>query len=210
MSSAEDRRLATALCVSLVVHVVVMSQVSAIKRERRFDSGGALTVTLPSPLRPADGRDKPPAELAPPVAALRDSTVRLEPRIEKAPVAKSTQRPPVAPTFAGSNLPTSRQQTAAAPPHSGRSSAATPPRASDPGAGVVDVLLVIGHDGHPRGIHWDRLPALTNDQLRELEAMIRRQTYPSMEGARLTQTIDVFGLLAISRRAPGIVDEPAP
>lgn len=210
MSSADDRRLATALCVSLVVHVFVMSQVSAIKRERRLDSGSALTVTLPSPLRPADGRDKPPAELAPPVAALPDSTVRLEPRVEKVPVAKATPRPRVAPTFAGNNVATAQQQTATPPSHSGRSSSAASSRAPDRGSGVVDVLLVIGHDGHPHGIYWDRLPALTNDQLRELEALIRRQAYPSMEGARLTQTIDVFGLLAISRRAPGIVGEPAP
>lgn len=210
MSSADERRLAAALCISLAIHMLVMSQVKGLDRERRLGTGSALTVTLPAPSRAPDGRGKSLARLAQPVAALPDSTVRLEPRVEKAPVAKPTPRPPVVPTATGSNVPSSQQQAVTTALDSGRPSSATPSRAPDRRAGVVDVLLVIGHDGHPQGIYWDRLPALTNDQLRELEALIRRQVYPSMDGARLTQAIDVFGLLAISQRAPGIVGEPAP
>jgi hypothetical protein len=67
------------------------------------------------------------------------------------------------------------------------------------GPGVVDVVLVIGADGHPQGIYWNALPALTRPQFEQLEAMIRRQVYASSTGARLTQEIDVFGLLGIGR-----------
>lgn len=208
MSNADERRLAWAFCVSVVIHVLVISQ-AKIDRERRLGTGSAFTVTLPSP-RVSDGGDSPPARLAAPVAGLSAPTVLLKSGVERAAVAKPTPRQAVAPKYVGSDELTVQQQVAARPLQPGKSSVKASPRAPDRGPGVVDVLLVIGHDGHPRGIHWDRLPALTNDQLRELEALVRRQVYPSMEGARLTQTIDVFGLLAISRRAPGIVGESAP
>lgn len=209
MSSADERRLAWAFCVSLVVHVLVISQVKT-ERERRPGTGSALTVTLPSPARARDRGDSSPAGLAAPVARLSAATVLLKPDVERAAVARPAPRQAVAPQYVGSDAPTVQQRVAARPSQPGKSSVKASPRAPDRGPGVVEVLLVIGHDGHPRGIHWDRLPALTNDQLRELEALVRLQVYPSMEGARLTQAIDVFGLLAISRRAPGIVGEPAP
>lgn len=208
MSNADERRLAWAFCVSLVIHVLVISQVK-IDRERRLGTGSAFTVTLPSPRVP-DGGHSPPARVVAPVAGLSVPSVLLKSDVERAAVVKPTPRQAVAPKYVGSDALTVQQQVAARPSQPGESSVKTSQRAPDRGPGVVDVLLVIGHDGHPRGIHWDRLPALTNDQLRELEALVRRQVYPSMEGARLTQTIDVFGLLAISRRAPSIVGESAP
>ena len=63
------------------------------------------------------------------------------------------------------------------------------------------MLLIIGADGHPQGIYWTALPALTTAQFEQLEAIIRRQVYASSTGARLTQEIDVFGLLGIGRQA---------
>lgn len=209
MSSAEERRLAWAFCVSLVVHVLVLSHVK-IDRERRSGTGGALTVTLPSPPRVSAGSDLSPTGLTVPVAGLSAATVLIKPDVERAAAAKPVARQAVVPRYVGSDALTVQQQVAARPSQPVKSSVKASSRALDRGPGVVDVLLVIGDDGHPLGIHWDRLPALTNDQLRELEALVRRQVYPSMEGARLTQTIDVFGLLAISRRTPGIVGESAP
>jgi hypothetical protein len=70
-------------------------------------------------------------------------------------------------------------------------------------------MLIIGADGHPQGIYWNALPALTTAQFEQLEAMIRRQVYASSTGARLTQEIDVFDLLGIGRRAAALAPVPA-
>ncbi len=68
----------------------------------------------------------------------------------------------------------------------------------------MDVTLLIGPDGHPQTLVWDELPALTRAQFEQLETMIKQQTYASTSGARLTQEVDVFGMLGIGRRAPSV------
>lgn len=66
-------------------------------------------------------------------------------------------------------------------------------------AGVV-VLLVIGDDGRPQQIYWDKLPALTNEQLMRVEAAMREKTYRA--GRTIQEVVDVRGLLRLPPERP--------
>jgi hypothetical protein len=131
-------------------------------------------------------------------------------------MTQAQSMPPPLPASKPQPLP----QPAASPIVAPRGAAA-PERAAESGVrgtraalnrapGVVDVLLVIGADGHPQGIYWDVLPALTRVQFEQLEAILRRQVYASSTGARLTQEIDVFGLLGIGREPVSAPVAPPP
>jgi hypothetical protein len=59
--------------------------------------------------------------------------------------------------------------------------------------------MSIGDGGLITQILWDRLPALTNEQLKRLESILRANTYPeSMAGTMVTEVVDVRGLLGLS------------
>lgn len=182
-SEEEEDRFAHALLFSLLIHALVLGYVKGVEPLRRNGGGGALTVTLPGP----------PAE-RPPVAT-RQQLVQAA--TLEAPTATSA-----------TPLPQPRPRVAAVPP----APTPVPPRANGTsggggtratarrGYGVVDVVMIVGGDGHPQTLIWDSLPALTQPQFDELERLVRRQAYPSSAGARITQEIDVFGLLGIGRR----------
>jgi hypothetical protein len=79
----------------------------------------------------------------------------------------------------------------AAQPALGRTSNA------QPAAIGVSVLLVIGSDGQVDRIFWDKLPALTDEQLRRVEAAIRAKSY--IAGQTITEIFDVRGFLRLPR-----------
>ena len=209
MRSNDERRFAWALCFSLAAHVLVLSQVKGFDRERRPSAGAAFTVAfIPRP-DAVEVRHKPrtvTATPATPAVTAPATTVLLQPKVAKPSAPVPAPKPTPGPAPAGGKPPPDFRASSSG----SRNGQVRPDAARRPagrGAGVVEVLMVIGPDGHPKGIHWDKLPALTDAQLGELESLIRRQVYPSMEGARLTQEIDVFDLLAISRRVSGAVGE---
>jgi hypothetical protein len=76
--------------------------------------------------------------------------------------------------------------------------AAAGTRAPQRGPGEVSMILVIDVGGRPGKIIWNSLPALTNEQLRVLEARIRSRSYGLLpEGATVNDVIDVFAVLGI-------------
>ena len=64
----------------------------------------------------------------------------------------------------------------------------------------VTVVLVVGEEGRVEQIFWNQLPALTNEQLRRVEALIRQKTYrPSQT---VNEVVDVRGLLMLAPAHP--------
>jgi hypothetical protein len=182
-SDEEEDRFAHALLFSLLVHVLVLGYVKGVEPLRRAGGGGVLTVTLPGPAveRPAAAIRQPEAPVAIQVPATpRPATPLPQPRPRVAAVPPPASAPPRADGTPG-----------------GGGAGATARR----GYGVVDVVMIVGGDGHPQTLIWDRLPALTQPQFDELERLLRRQAYPSSAGARIVQEIDVFDLLGIGRRS---------
>lgn len=74
-------------------------------------------------------------------------------------------------------------------------------------AGVV-VLMVIGDDGRPQQIYWDKLPALTNEQLMRVEAAMREKIYRG--GRTIQEVVDVRGLLRLPLERPADIVVPQP
>jgi hypothetical protein len=63
-----------------------------------------------------------------------------------------------------------------------------------PARGKVVALLVIDGSGRVQDIGWNELPAMTDDQLRQLERRIRQKTYFAT-GRQYTTTDSVEGLI---------------
>lgn len=190
IDNEEEQRFAHALLASILVHVLVLGYVKGVEPLRKSGAGGALLVSFrASPAISGTQNPEPPPVRS--QAEVSPATLRPAPATQVRPAVKSVQPAParVAP-----------QQVSTQPVPS--SNATGPVRTSvRRGPGVVDVTLLIGPDGHPQTLVWDQLPALTRAQFEQLEAMIKQQTYASTSGARLTQEVDVFGLLGIGRRA---------
>jgi hypothetical protein len=84
---------------------------------------------------------------------------------------------------------------------------ASPGRISNaPSAPVgISVLLVTGDDGRVNQIYWNKLPALTDEQLRRVERAIRAKTYAS--GQTISEVFDVREFLKLP---PGPTEEGPP
>lgn len=73
----------------------------------------------------------------------------------------------------------------------------------------VPVLLVIGGDGRVTQIYWDSLPALNDEQLRRVEAAIRRKTYAP--GQTVQEVVDVRAFIGLPPvRTEDSLPPPAP
>lgn len=201
VSEEDEQRFAHALLASLLVHVLVLGYVKGVEPLRKAGLGGALNVSFRSSAATAEEQAPvPPPKPAPPAA----TAALAQTRVAAPPLAtpKLQALPPPAPVAERKGA----QRPAASAVRSAEGQASRARASNAKGPGVVEVLLIIGSDGHPQGIYWTALPALTTAQFEQLEAIIRRQVYASSAGARLTQEIDVFDLLGIGRRAP----PPAP
>ncbi len=192
VSEEDEQRFAHALLASLLVHVLVLGYAKGVEPLRKPGFGGALNVSF----RTTAATDRPqvlaPTSLLDPVPPPTRAMVQAN---EPAPPLAAKQRPNPAPAVKRNEA----QAVVTTPAVEGQTSRSRAPTAKGPG--VVEVKLIIGADGHPQGIYWNALPALTTAQFEQLEAILRRQVYASSTGARLTQEIDVFDLLGIGRRA---------
>jgi hypothetical protein len=74
----------------------------------------------------------------------------------------------------------------------------------------VPVLLVIGSDGRVNQIFWNTLPALTDEQLRRVEAAIRLKPYAP--GQTVQEIFDVRGFFGLpqARSEESVTPPPAP
>jgi hypothetical protein len=198
VSEEDEQRFAHALLASLLVHVLVLGYVKGVEPLRKPGFGGALNVSFRAPAAAERRQVTPPL----PDSVPATTTALVQVKVPAPPLA--AVKPDPAPVPAVERIGTPR---AAAPAAEGQGSHGRAATAKGPG--VVKVMLIIGADGHPQGIYWNALPALTTAQFEQLEAMIRRQVYASSTGARLTQEIDVFDLLGIGRRAAALAPVPA-
>lgn len=195
----EERRFTHALLASLLLHVLVLGWVKGVEPLRKAGYAGVLSVSFRALTAPQAPPEVPAPATPRRAATITDASRRSLARVAATPQPVAKPVPAAKPMQASPTPPRARPAEARPSSPPARTSRARAP-------GVVDVLLIVGADGHPSGIYWDHLPALTNAQFQQLEAIIRRQTYPSTAGARLTQEIDVFALLGIGRGAP----PPAP
>lgn len=190
VSEEDEQRLAHALLASLLAHVLVLGYVKGVEPLRKAGLGGALNVSF----RTSSATELMRAPESPPPTEVSAASA----------MALVQARTP-APSLAAPKPKLALKPTAAAEGLAGRARAA-----SAKGPGIVEAVLIIGADGHPQGIYWTALPALTTAQFEQLEALIRRQVYASSTGARLTQEIDVFGLLGLGRQRPPPAGETVP
>ncbi len=204
VSEEDEQRFAHALLASLLVHVLVLGYVKGVEPLRKPGFGGALNVSFRTPAA-AERRQVAPQ---PPDPVPATTTAMVQVQVPAPPLAATKQKSIPAPAVERKDAQAAAATTAAG----GQSSRGRAVSAKGPG--VVEVMLIIGANGHPQGIYWNALPALTTAQFEQLEAIIRRQVYASSTGARLTQEIDVFDLLGIGRRAaapaPVPVEAPPP
>ena len=184
----EEDRFAYALLASILLHAFVLGQVRSHDFPRPAGSAGPLSVSFRGPPTAVEASPQPPL---PPVvpAATAVLVQKIAPVTMPASPVREVQ-PAAPPEVAGGK------------PKNGRDGAPRPKAGR--AFGIVDVVMLIGSDGHPHTLIWDSLPALTQEQFDRLERAVRRQVYASSVGARLTQEINVFALIGQERQpSPG-------
>lgn len=178
----DEKRFQFSLGLSIVLHAVLLLAWKLPPPVWKAADHAVLTVIL---------RGVVPVAINADVASEKkpDKTVLLKkepapvaiPLPAKLPAPVSSPQLPVRAPDAQAGSP-GRLATKAAP---GRLSAKAPAPVGFP------VLLVIGSDGRVNQIYWNTLPALTDEQLRRVEAAIRLKTYAP--GQTVQEVFDVRG-----------------
>ncbi|MBK8761074.1 MAG: hypothetical protein IPM03_11705 [Sulfuritalea sp.] len=169
-----------------MLHVAVLLAWKLPPELRKTSEHRVLTVVL---------RGVTMAESASEKFLAQDREAAVLVRKDAAPASFSVQAKPVVPTPAATvknqpqNAAPGRQGQFATQANSGRASNS---RLTPVG---VAVLLVIGVDGHVSQIFWDKLPALTNEQFRRVEAAILAKTYAP--GQTISEVFDVREFLKL-------------
>ena len=196
------RRFGRILLASALLHLLVLLTVKFPPKDRSGAGFPVLTVMFkamtPAPVRLPE--PLPVTQESPPPRLLSQDAV--------APAARVATKPPqvrepikeVKPVVAEAPLP-SAAINGTSKPVPGRDARTAP------ATGGVSVLMAIGEDGRVTEILWNRLPALTNEQFKRLENMLRANVYAaSMAGTTVTEVVDVRGILGLqperSRSAP--------
>lgn len=197
LSSDEERRFVFSLGLSVALHVWVIGFLQPSHAVRYRGAYGELSVTF---IKTATLAQMPIAD-AGTVESLpsEDSAAKpLSARVPERPAVKpaaTAKKPQVAlDSRAGRASPS----VAAPSPLKQDIQAAAGTRAPQRGPGEVSMLLVIDVGGRPGKIIWNSLPALTNEQLRILEARIRSRSYGQLpQGTTVNEVIDVFAVLGV-------------
>lgn len=202
MEPVGDRwRLRLASLLSVLVHALVLLWPHA--HQTSEISQGWMTVSFRRISAPpvVESVAVVPQEMADVVLLAPDATAKLkrpkqEPEILPERLAnKSKGREPASEMATDSPL----QKAAPSPGFQNR-----PPRRP----GEASVLMMVDGSGRPGQIFWDRLPALTDEQLRLIEARIRDYRYdPANRNRAVSETINVFDIL---RGAPPIPPHEPP
>lgn len=206
VSEEDEQRFAHALLASLLAHVLVLGYVKGVEPLRKAGLGGALNVSFRTSA--ATEPMRAPESPSPAEASAASAMALVQARTPAPSLAAPKPKLALKPTTAAEGR--DARPALAAAPRAAEGLAGRARAASAKGPGIVEAVLIIGADGHPQGIYWTALPALTTAQFEQLEALIRRQVYASSTGARLTQEIDVFGLLGLGRQRPPPAGETVP
>lgn len=180
----DEKRFQITLGLSVLLHAVLLLAWKLPPPLWKTADHAVLTVVL-----------RGAASLAPSAPAEAEKKGEVSVLVQPAPATFSV--PPKPATQAVAEPSAARPQSAqiasparvAPQPTQGRPSNAIPAPVG------VSVMLVIGGDGRVRQIIWDQLPALTDEQLRRVEAAIREKAYAP--GQTITEIFDVRGFLKL-------------
>jgi len=194
----DEKRLHVTLGLSVLLHAVLLLAWKLPPQVWKAADHAVLTVVLRGAA--------PLASSSPPAAEQRHEVAVL---VQKSPAVATFSVPPKPAAQPAAVPPAARPQPAPAASQARQSTQTTAGRPSNSTPSVVGiaVTLVIGADGHVRQIFWDRLPALTDEQLRRVEAAIREKTY--VAGQTLNEVVDVRGLLKLPPARPDESPVPA-
>ncbi len=189
----DEKRFQLTLGFSVLLHALLLLAWKLPPQVWKAADHAVLTVVL---------RGAAPLAQSSPAASEPKQDVTVLVQKEPAPAAFSVLPKPV--VQGAPAPPAPRPQPTASVSQARVASQATVGRLSNaPPAPVgVTVLLVIGGDGRVGQILWDKLPALTDDQLRRVETVIRQRTYAA--GQTLNEIVDVRAIL---RLPPAQADE---
>lgn len=182
----EARKFQVALGASILLHAAILFGWKLSPELQRVAEHPVLTVVL---------RGATTAEVAGEKAFASERELATLTRKVTDTVSFSVQAKPEIP--APAVVVTNRLQMAAPGRQAKLAPQANSGRASvSPAAPVgVSVLLVIGGDGRVSQIFWNKLPALTNEQLRRVEAAIQAKTYAP--GQTVSEVFDVREFLKL-------------
>jgi hypothetical protein len=190
----DKRRLRLALAVSVLLHAILLLAWQPAPKPWKPVDSAVLTVLL---------RGVPPVPASDPGTQQENTSVVLT---QDGPAPAAFLVPPQAPLQGVIVPPAADPQPAPAATPAPVALQPTPGRVSTsaPAAVGVTVLLVVDAEGRVGQIYWDQLPALTDEQLRRVEAGIRQKTYrPSQT---INEVVDVRSLLNLSPAPPA--DDP--
>lgn len=198
----DEKRLQFALGLSVLLHAVLLLAWKLPPQVWKAADHAVLTVVL-----------RGAAPLAPSTPPAAEQVHELAVLVQKDPATAAFSVPPKPAAPAAAVVPATRPQPALAASQARLSTQPTPGRLSNsiPSVVGVTVTLVIGPDGHVRQMFWDKLPALTDEQFRRVEAAIREKTYAA--GQTINEVVDVRGLLKLPparlEEIPAAVVQPA-
>lgn len=192
----DKRRLRLALAVSVLLHAILLLAWKPAPKPWKPADSAVLTVLLRGPA---------PLPASQPGTQQEQASVVLT---QDSPAPAAFSVPPQAPPLQGAIVPPAAhpQPAPAAATPAPVALQPTPGRVSNsaPAAVGVTVLLVVGEEGRVEQIYWNQLPALTDEQLRRVEALMRQKTYrPSQT---INEVVDVRSLLNLSPAPPA--DDP--
>lgn len=193
----DARHLRAALGFSLCLHAIALF-VWHLPTPAWSSASGAPTLTvslhsaaLPAartPLAAAGGAEG--ERRSTPMLVQERATLAVPPALTPGPPSRAVSAPTEKPSVP---LPAGKAPLA---PRTPPAAGAERPQPARPGG--VTALLSIGEGGHVSQILWNQLPALSDEQLRRLEGLVRGRTYAgTLAGQTLNEVIDVRALLAL-------------
>jgi hypothetical protein len=182
----DEKRFQLTLGLSVLIHAVLLLAWKLPPQVWKVADNAVLTVVL----RAAT----PMSQSSPVVEQKQDIAVLVQK--ESAPAAFSV--PPKSVVVQGTVAPPATRPQPSLPATLGRVAVQpTPGQASNaaPAPVGVTVMLVVGAEVRVEQIFWDQLPALTDEQLRRVEGVIRERTYRPRQ--TLSEVIDVRNILKL-------------
>lgn len=182
----DEKRFQFTLGLSVLLHAVLLLAWKLPPQVWKAADNAVLTVVLRAAA--------PMAQSSPIVEQKQDIAVLVQK--ESAPAVFSV--PPKSVAVQGAVTPPAVRPQPALPAAPGRvAMQPTPGQVSNaaPAPVGVSVLLVVGVEGRVEEIYWNQLPALNDEQLRRVEAVIRERTYRPRQ--TLSEVVDVRSILKL-------------
>ena len=199
----ENRRLRAAFFISALLHMGVLWFWWQKPLPAQSISHGSLEVSFLQVARPV--KISPPVPVVVPEAPPLLVTKKLK-AAEIATAVKPLIVPPTKPAS-----PPAQDPTAVTSDGEPLKASAAPGKLKRPvlRTGEASAVMVVDSSGRVGVIFWNRLPALTDEQMQIVETRIRQRRYEEgKRGGALSEIVNVFDILRESTRPDGV--PPAP